>query len=52
MTEQQIEKAAREYCRLLGLDPDEMVGHGADPTSNGLVMSVILYSQDGQGFPE
>jgi hypothetical protein len=35
MTEQQIEIAAREYCRLTQVDPDEQIGHSPAPTSNG-----------------
>lgn len=43
LTDKQIELAARHYCELLGLDPDEQVGHGAEPDSNGFVPDVMLY---------
>lgn len=44
MTDQQLEKAAREYCRLTGENPDEQVGHGADANEYGVVPAVMLYS--------
>lgn len=31
MTDEQVEAAARELCRLRDVDPDEMVGHGSGP---------------------
>lgn len=44
MTDAQLEVAAREYCKLLGVNPDETVCHGAEPDPNGIVLSVCLYS--------
>ena len=34
MSDDQIEQAARAYCVAMGLDPDELVGHG-DDAGNG-----------------
>ncbi len=44
MTDQQKEAAARELCRLRGIDPDQRVAHGADPLPSGVVPMVCLYS--------
>jgi hypothetical protein len=44
MTDEQVEQVAREWCRLAGVDPDAMVGHGADPDSSGYVCAVWLHS--------
>jgi hypothetical protein len=44
LSEAQLEIAARKYCELAGLNPDEQVGHGADPDENGIVLAVMLYS--------
>lgn len=38
LTEEQIEVAARKLCELRGIDPDAMVGHGADPSPSGLTL--------------
>ena len=38
------EMVARGVCRTLGLDPDTLVGHGADPDEFGSVVSVWLSS--------
>lgn len=40
----QLEAAAREYCRLAGLDPDESVSHSPEPNDNGVVLDVLMYS--------
>jgi hypothetical protein len=47
VTEQQLERAVRELCRLRGIDPDRMVAHGADPIDRGdhcFVPAVLLHS--------
>ncbi len=44
MTDKQKESAARELCRLRGIDPDQRVGHDADPLPGGYVPAVMLYS--------
>ncbi len=44
MTDAQKEAAARELCRLTGVHPDSMVGHSPDPSSDGFVADVYLYS--------
>lgn len=44
LTDDQLEKAARAYCASAGLDPDEKVGHGAPPSSDGWAPAVLMYS--------
>jgi hypothetical protein len=44
LSEAQLEVAARKYCELAGLNPDEQVGHRADPDEMGVVLDVMLYS--------
>jgi len=44
VTDAQREAAARELCRLRGVDPDSMVGHSAPPNSRGFVPDVWLLS--------
>jgi hypothetical protein len=48
MNAKQLEAASRKYCELRGLDPDATVGHGADPTPDGAVYDVMLYSKQWQ----
>lgn len=38
------ERIAKRYCELMGIDPDAMIAHGADPDRNGIVHAVLLYS--------
>lgn len=38
------ELAARELCRLRGVDPDARVSHGADPSPDGSVIDIMMYS--------
>ena len=38
------EPAARELCRLMGVDPDDYTSHGAEPDENGYVPGVLLAS--------
>lgn len=38
------ERIARRYCELMGMDPDQLVSHGADPTGTGYVPAVLLRS--------
>ena len=45
MNDKQLEAAAREYCRLTQRDPDEHVGHGADPDANGMTTMQLIYSR-------
>jgi len=44
LTDAQLEIAARKYCEIAGINPDEQVGHGAEPDENGYVFAVMLYS--------
>jgi hypothetical protein len=44
MTEAQIEKAARMLCKMDGKNPDEQIGHAAEPDEYGFVHDVFLYS--------
>lgn len=44
MTEAQLEDAARAYCHEMGLDPDELVGHGAGPNAQGNVPAIYMES--------
>ncbi|BAG41614.1 hypothetical protein [Ralstonia phage phiRSL1] len=44
MNDKQLEVAARELCRIRGIDPDSSVAHGADPNPDGSVYGVLLYS--------
>ncbi len=44
MNDKQKKAAARELCRLRGIDPDQPVAHGADPSPDGFVPAVCLYS--------
>lgn len=44
VTEEQLEVAARHYCEISDLNPDEMVPHGADPGPNGLTHAILLHS--------
>lgn len=44
MNARDVERVAREYCRLIGVDPDTMIGHGAEPDANGFVPAVMCYS--------
>lgn len=48
LTEKQLEAAAREYCKLVGADPDTRVPHGAKPDANGYIPAVLLYSPQWQ----
>jgi hypothetical protein len=46
MKDGQVEVAARELCRLRGIDPETEVGHAADPDpKTGFVYDVMLYSR-------
>jgi len=42
MSEKELETAARYYCRLQGLDPDESVGQNSEPDA-GVFIDVIWY---------
>lgn len=44
MSDQQLESAARQYCRLTKQDPDEPVPHSAKPDARGFTPAVLLYS--------
>jgi hypothetical protein len=44
LSETQIEAAAREYCRIVGADPDGLVPHGPAPNPDGMVHCVLLHS--------
>ena len=45
MTDKQIEIAARRLCEIRGIDPDKRVSHGADPSPDGVICDVLLYSK-------
>jgi hypothetical protein len=40
LTERHIELAARQLCRLRGIDPEQVVSHGA--RGNGMVVEDIM----------
>jgi hypothetical protein len=42
MSDQQLEKAAREYCNKKGLDPEEIIKHGVEPDYNGYIPDICL----------
>ena len=44
MTEAQREAAARELCRLRGIDPDALVAHSAESNSLGWMPMVQIKS--------
>lgn len=44
MNEKEIEAAARRLCAIRGIDPEVMVGHGAEPNAQGHVPAVWLHS--------
>lgn len=45
MNAKQLEAASREYCRLVQRDPDEIIGHGADPDAHGVTTLQFYYSR-------
>lgn len=44
MTPAQLEAAARHYCTIKGIDPDQTIAHGPPPDANGVSYAVCLYS--------
>lgn len=45
MTEKQIEFAAREFCKQIGLDPDAMIGGSpAVPPGHNYVPALLVYT--------
>ena len=44
ITEQEIEGAARRLCVIRGIEPDGLVGHGAEPNAQGFAPAVWLQS--------
>lgn len=38
MTPDQLEQAARKLCAIRGLNPDQMLEHGAPPDERGYVL--------------
>jgi len=44
MNEQTIERAARKLCELRGINPDQMIPHGAQPDARGFVPAVLCHS--------
>ena len=44
LTSRQREVAARKLCELRGIDPEQSVAHGADPSPDGYTPAVLLYS--------
>lgn len=44
ITESQLEAAARRYCKLAGINPESMIGHGPPPNANGMVNALLVYS--------
>lgn len=45
LTDAQIERAAREYCRIKGVNPDDDVTHGHDTDGYSPVCDVCLISK-------
>lgn len=43
MTTEQLERAARHYCKLMGQDPEETVMTSPPPNPNGTVNAVAIY---------
>lgn len=44
MNQQQLESAARELCRLRNINPDTLIPHSPEPSSDGFVPAVLLHS--------
>lgn len=44
MNEEQLEKAARKLCVLRGIDPDQLISHGAPANEHGFVPAICLWS--------
>lgn len=45
MKDADIERVAREWCRLAGVNPDETAQHGADPSpGTNIVPAILCYS--------
>jgi hypothetical protein len=43
MTPTQLERAARHYCKLMGVDPEMLVMTSPPPNPNGTVNAVAIY---------
>lgn len=43
LTDEQVEQAARELCRLRGLDPEEQIVTGAPPQPGGWIPAISVY---------
>ena len=43
MNETQLEIAAREYCRLAGIDPEKSVGTNPPPNRDGTINMVCIW---------
>lgn len=44
MTPDQLERAALHYCKLMGVDPEQLVMHGPPPNPDGTVNTVAIYT--------
>lgn len=44
MNEETLNKVAIKYCELQGLNPYEILAHGAEPSANGVVTDVLCHS--------
>ena len=44
MTDKQKEIAARALCKARGQNPEQLVGHGAEPNVHGYIPAVMLHS--------
>jgi len=45
MNNEKLEIAARKLCALRGIDPDELVTHGADPDPDGYCPAIAIKSK-------
>jgi hypothetical protein len=43
MTDTQLETAAREYCRLTNMDPDQEIEHPGPPNPDGEIKLASVY---------
>lgn len=48
MNAHKYERAAREYCKAVGVDPEQQVVEAAKPDSTGFVPAVAIYTAQWQ----
>ena len=44
MTDTQKKAAARELCRMRGIDPEKKIAHDPAPGPNGFVPAILIHS--------